>query len=121
MKKKYVIITGLIFLGIGLVWFLTKPDVQDDVDYSLEGECQITEMTYYYTETCSFCRRVRSEGTISKLNQLGVEINEINLGNEKPEHQISGVPAFIIEGNIYEGYRTFEELSGLLDCDYNDG
>ena len=118
MKKNNLIILGVIFGGIFLLllgyYFLTQQKIRGDI--VLEGECEISEMVFYYTDWCPWCRKVKDEGTISNLKKFGVNITEINVDRGKVEHEIRGIPAFIINDNVYEGYRSFEELKELLIC-----
>lgn len=120
MKKNYLIIFGLIVFAVALLlsgyYFLVQPKTEEKI--VLEGQCEINEMIFYYTDWCPWCKKVKDEGTIVKLKQLGVDITEINTDKGKVEHQIRGIPAFVIEANIYEGYKSFEELKELLNCEY---
>jgi protein-disulfide isomerase len=47
---------------------------------------------------------------------LGIKINKINAAIGPIFHQITGVPTFVIDGKVYTGYKTFEELKDLLGC-----
>lgn len=117
MKKVYLFILGLALLGIVLLavfYFSRKPETEE---FALEGQCEINEMIFYHTDWCPWCKKVKDEGTIAKLKQLGVDITEINTDRGKAEHQIRGIPAFVIGASIYEGYKTFEELKELLNCE----
>ncbi len=111
MKKVYLFVLSLAVLGTVLFSVFYFSDKRE-----MEGECEINKMIFYYTDWCPWCKKVKSEGTISNLKKLGVEITEINVDKKAPEHQIRGIPAFVIGENIYEGYKTFEELKKLLNC-----
>ena len=117
MKKTHLIILWLIILaGVFLLswrYFSIRPKVEEIV---IKGQCEIKEMIFYYTDWCPWCRKVKEEGTISELRQLGVDITEINIDQRRPRHQIRGVPAFVIRDNVYEGYKTLEQLKDLLNC-----
>ena len=88
----------------------------------LEGQCQIEEMTYYYLDTCGWCKKIKKEKTIEKLEALGVKIDQINVATNKAavKHQISGVPTFVINDQVHSGYRTFDDLWDLLKCEENN-
>jgi len=47
---------------------------------------------------------------------LGVKINKINAAVGPVRHKFQSVPTFVINGKVYEGYKTFEEIKELLDC-----
>ncbi|OIO45851.1 MAG: hypothetical protein AUJ31_03125 [Parcubacteria group bacterium CG1_02_39_15] len=116
MKTKltvFILIT-LIMVGTAVFfYFSSKPKTEE---FTLKGECQINKMIFYYTDWCPWCAKVKDEGTISNLKKLGVEITEINVDKRTPEHQIRDIPAFVIGDSVYEGYKTFEQLSEMLNC-----
>lgn len=78
--------------------------------------CEFKEMIFYYLDSCSFCQKVKNEGTISKIEELGIKVNQINAQVGPVEHPVTGVPAFIINGKVYSGYKTFEQVKELLGC-----
>ncbi|GEM_PF-3709103 len=82
--------------------------------------CEITEMTYYYSEYYgrSECQRVKEDGTILKLKDLGITVVEIEIKTEadRVKYNLQRVPTFEIEGERYPGYMTFEQLKSLLKC-----
>lgn len=83
---------------------------------SVEGKCEIKEMIFYYLDRCSLCQKVKEDGTISKLEALGVKVTQIDANVGPVQHEFRGVPTFIINEKVYSGYRTFEELRELLGC-----
>ena len=112
MEKRYVM-TFALSLGIVAIlvagYFVAK--------YESKSPCEITEMTYYYAEWCGACQRVASEGTISKIEELGVDVTKINVDVGPIEHDFRYIPTFVIDGKIYSGYMSFEQLKVLLKCE----
>ncbi|MDI6860120.1 MAG: thioredoxin family protein [Methanocellales archaeon] len=111
MEKKHImafaLAVGIVaILGAGYFVAKYKP-----------SPCEITEMTYYYAEWCGACQRVTSEGTISKIEELGVDVTKINVDVGPIEHDFRYIPTFVIDGKIYSGYMTFEQLKELLKCE----
>lgn len=118
MKKNYLLILGILILGgiILLVKYYFPTKSEGNEEGVLEGQCKIREMIFYYSEQCSWCNKVKQEKTIPELEQLGVDITEINVAVGPILHQFRGVPTFVIAGEIYSGYKTFEQLKGMLNC-----
>lgn len=79
-------------------------------------ECEFKEMIFYYLDGCSWCQKVKNEDTISKLEELGIKIKQVDANIGPIEHQIKGVPTFVVNDNVYSSYMTFEELKELLGC-----
>ncbi|MCK5255716.1 MAG: hypothetical protein KAQ81_06815, partial [Deltaproteobacteria bacterium] len=79
-------------------------------------ECAFNEMIFYFSPGCGFCEKVKDDGTIPKLEALGVKVTQIDVKVGPVEHEFPGVPAFIIDKNVYVGYRTLKELSAFLGC-----
>lgn len=122
MYKKYLplIIIGLVVViggGIILSQGGAKGGQENNAkDNNLEAQCEFNEMVFYYLDTCSWCQKVKGEGTISKLESFGVKVEQINANTELVRHEFRGVPTFVINENVYTGYKTFEELKELLRC-----
>lgn len=122
MSKKYLFFI-IIFLGIvtGIVLINKSPDENTELNNTelnnTELQCGVGEMIFYYLDTCSWCQKVKNDGTISKIEQLGVTVRQINAKNSAQVlHSFRGVPTFIINERVYSGYKTFEELKELLGC-----
>jgi len=115
MKKKYFIILIIIGLmvvaGFSINFFSKKNE-----NVLSNSQCQAKEMTFYYLDTCGWCQKVKSDGTIDKIEALGVKVNKINAAVGPIRHQFQGVPTFVINKKVYSGYKTFEELKELLGC-----
>jgi len=115
MSKKYfaiLIVIGLTIVGGFSMNYFSKKDQS----VLPNTQCQTKEMIFYYLDTCSWCQKVKNEGTISKIEQLGVRVKQINAAVGPVRHQFEGVPTFVINDKVYSGYKTFEELSELLGC-----
>jgi len=108
--------TFLAILIIGLiagVWIVIR---QPNSPSNSSSQCEIEEMTFYYLDTCGLCQKVKSDGTIDKIEALGVKVNKINAAVGPIRHKFEGVPTFAINDKVYSGYKTFEELKELLGC-----
>lgn len=82
----------------------------------IESQCETKELTFYYLDQCTWCQKVKNEGTLSKLEEMGVKITKINAKTGSVSHQFSWVPTFVINGKVYSGYRNIEDLKELLNC-----
>jgi len=81
-----------------------------------ELECEFNEIIFYYHEGCSFCQKVKDDGTIEGIEELGVKVNQVDVMIGPVQHQFSGVPTFVIDEKVYVGYKTFEQIKDLLGC-----
>jgi hypothetical protein len=115
MQKKYLIAIIVMLVVAGLAYFGLSAK-KDAPPNNTAGQCAIKEVTFYYLEGCEWCNKVKDEGTIEKIEALNIKVNKINAAIGPVRHQFSGVPTFIIDGKVYEGYRTFEEIKELLKC-----
>lgn len=119
MKTKNIvtIVIWLVVIFSGYYYFSKK----QPVTVPAAGQCKIKEITFYYLDGCGWCQKVKSEGTISKLEELGVKVTKINAAIGPIRHQFEGVPTFVIDDKVYSGYKTFDELKELLSCQINNG
>lgn len=115
MKK--IIITIIVLSSIGIIWYLRLPQQNQNIPIS---QCEIKEITFYYLDGCEWCNKVKSEGALEKIEELGIKINKINAAIGPVRHKFTGVPTFIIDNKVYEGYRTFEDLKALLKCPFKE-
>lgn len=113
MKKSYSTILIIVILVAG-VWLIAK--LFKSPEPASLSQCEVKEITFYYLDGCEWCNKVKSEGTIDKIEELGIKINKINAAVGPIRHQFTGVPTFVIENKVYEGYRTFDEIKELLKC-----
>jgi len=116
MPKKYLVFMIIIILLLigGGIFLAYSPD--EDSEDITGIQCEVDEMVFYYLKQCTWCQKVKNDGTISKIKELGVEVKEVDAEIGPIQHQFKSVPTFVIDGKIYSGYKTFEELKGLLRC-----
>lgn len=118
MKRNFIIsiiIAALAAVGAGYFLF-AEPGEQEKKGGNAFSICEIKEIIFYYLDGCEWCNKVKAEGTLEKIEELGVKINKINAAVGPVRHKFQGVPTFVINGKVYEGYRTFEEIKELLSC-----
>lgn len=113
-RKKYwpIIVVVIVVLIAGGFFLLRKPEEKN----ISQSQCQAKEMIFYYLDQCEWCQKVKNEGTISKIEQLGVKVKQINAAVGPIRHQLEGVPTFVINEKVYSDYKTFDELKELLGC-----
>jgi hypothetical protein len=81
-----------------------------------ELECEFNEIIFYYSDTCSSCQKVKDDGIIEKIEGLGVKVIQIDVIAESLQYEFSAIPAFVIDKKVYVGYKTFEQIKDLLNC-----
>ncbi|NVM19919.1 MAG: hypothetical protein HWN80_19620 [Candidatus Lokiarchaeota archaeon] len=111
---KPVLIGTLVIVILISGWWIWNKTQSSELN--IETQCEFNEMIFYYLDTCSWCQKVKNEGTIGKIEELGVKVNQVNAKFGPIEHEFQGVPTFVINEKVYSGYRTFEELKELLNC-----
>lgn len=79
------------------------------------GICQYDQLNYYYRNDCSHCLRVLNEGSLDKLEQLGVEVTKLEVV-EWGMYGIYATPTFEFGGQQVKGYKSYDELKQLLGC-----
>lgn len=83
----------------------------------VRAECEFKEMIFYYLDTCGHCQRVKSDGIVEKLEELGIKVTQVDARVGPIKHEFQGVPTFVIGEKVYVGYRTFDSLKELLLCE----
>jgi len=119
MKTLKPVLIGIlvIVILIGGWWLWNKTQSSEPAsELNIETQCEFKEMIFYYLDTCSWCQKVKNEGTIGKIEELGVKVNQVNAKLGPINYEFQGVPTFVINEKVYSGYRTFEELKELLSC-----
>ena len=106
----YIVIAVILIAG---GFFLLKKPEGKNIGQS---QCQVKEITFYYLDGCEWCQKVKKEGTLEKIEQLGIKVTKINAAIGPIRHEFQGVPTFVINEKVYSGYRTFEELKELFVC-----
>lgn len=97
-----------------------KPQIEEEtIEMPTEEklECKFSEIIFYcYEKGSSPCQKIKDDGTIERIEELGVKVNQVDIMIEPVQHQFSGVPAFVIDEKVYIGYKTFSQLKDLLGC-----
>jgi hypothetical protein len=112
MKKIFfpiLVLFLVVFIGI---FFLKNKTVSNQP----KTACSVYEMVYYYTDACAVCNKVKQEGTIEKIEALGVKVDKINANIGPVRHKFSSVPTFVIENQTMSGYKDLNQLKQLLGC-----
>jgi len=119
MFKKHFIVCFVVMAIViaGAVYFTSTE--QGSKEQASSSICEVKEIIFYYLDGCEWCNKVKAEGTLEKIEGLGVKINKINAAVGTVRYKFQGVPTFVIKGKVYEGYKTFEEIKGLLGCQAN--
>ena len=81
-----------------------------------ELKCEFNEVIFYYSDTSGLCQKVKDDGIIEKIEELGVKVNQVDVAIEPIQHQLSGIPTFVIGEKVYFGYKTFKQIKDLLGC-----
>ena len=113
MKKKYIIITIFLIAAAGSIYLAYSGARKTP---AAETQCSVKQITFYYLDGCEWCNRVKSEGTIQKIEALGIQVKKINAAIGPIRDKFEGVPTFVINGKVYTGYKTFNEIRELLSC-----
>jgi len=114
--KKFLIFLLILIIIIIIILFWPEPEKGEIIETIPESDCEITEMTYYFSDLCGVCQRVNQDNSIDILKNLGVRIEMIDVKKGVIRHQFEGIPTFIINDVVYSGYMTFEQLKELLGC-----
>lgn len=119
MKKKQLssILTLAVLLFFGAYFLSNKPGGENVKGQSVvKSECEFDQLVYYYLDQCQWCRKVKNEETLSKVEQLGVKVKKVNANVGPVRHQFEGVPTFVVNEEVTSGYQTFEQLKEKLGC-----
>jgi hypothetical protein len=135
MNKVLIIVLGIIILGLIVIFLLMPgeksddtvidtPVVEDPIIDKLEvkepivnSSCTISEMIFYHSEYCGYCKDVWRDGSIDYLKSLGVDVDVRDVNKDKIDHSFEGVPTFVIGGEVMSGYRNTNKLKELLGCE----
>ncbi len=80
------------------------------------SSCTYGQLNYYFRSDCSHCIQVSNDGSLEKLQaDFGVQVNKLEVV-QWGMYGIYATPTFEFGGQQVKGYRTFEELKGLLGC-----
>lgn len=95
-----------------LVWISLQPTGHV---IQTNSSCELQEMNYYFRKDCSHCIRVSRDGSLEKLEELGVKVNKFEVV-QWGMYGIRATPTFEFGGQRISGYRTFDQLKELLGC-----
>ncbi len=113
MKNTYligmVVIAAIIIGSFALSWGSINANITND------SSCNYGQLNYYYRSDCSHCIRVFSDGSLEKLEELGVKVNKFEVV-QWGMYDVYATPTFELGGQRTSGYRTFEQLKELLGC-----
>ncbi|MEE9323587.1 MAG: hypothetical protein V3U72_03505 [Candidatus Aenigmarchaeota archaeon] len=114
MKNTYligiVVIVAIIIGSFALSWGDSNVNIPNN------SSCDYGQLNYYFRSDCSHCIRVSKDGSLEKLIELGVEVNKFEVV-EWGMYGIQATPTFEIGNQRISGYRTFDQLKGLLGCE----
>jgi len=115
MDKKTIILTIVIVLVVagGLSLLLLLPESEENV---AQAQCTTTDMIFYYRDGCSWCSKVKSDGSIEQLQEMGINVQSIETTTGQVNHDLQGVPTFVVDNQLYPGYKTLAQLKTLLGC-----
>ena len=103
------------FVGQGITGLIARPE---KVTYDLK--CDYDELRYFYRDSCSHCRRIISDGTLEKMEKLGVNVKKFEV-EEWGMYGIYATPTFkfgkLMDEKAITGYFTFEQLEEKLGCE----
>ena len=109
-------LAAIVLIGAGFYVFRSQSDLSDKNISGAASQCQIKKIKFYYQKNCSWCQKVEKDGTVEKIKELGVQVEEIDAQVGPIRDQIEGTPSFVIDGKVYSGYRAFDEIKNLLKC-----
>jgi len=112
MKKIFFPILVLFLVVFVGIFFLKNKTVSSQP----KTACSVSEMIYYYTDTCIVCKKVKEEGTIEKIEAFGIKVDKINANIGPVRHKFSSVPTFVIGNQAVSGYKDLNQLKQLLGC-----
>jgi len=116
MKSVLIGILVIVILISGW-WFWNKTQSSESTsELNIETQCEFNEIIFYYREGCGWCQKVKDDGIIEGIEELGVKVNQVDTTIGPIQHQFSGVPTFVIDEKVYIGYKTFEQIKDLLGC-----
>lgn len=115
MKTAYLGLIAVVAVAAAVLgyWGLNIPEPAAPIGGS--GECTYSQMNYYYRDTCGHCIQVANDGSLEKLEGLGVQVEKREVVNWGM-WDIYQTPTFEFGGQRVAGYRSFEQLKELLGC-----
>ena len=92
----------------------TSPATTTTINYPTVN-CAIKSGKLYYSPSCPHCQQQLSEGGLNALARSGVSIQLLDVTKENYDF-IEAVPTFIVDNQTYVGYRTWNELLTMFQC-----
>jgi len=119
-KRNIIILAIAIVIIIGLaIYLLINIDNGTTTEESanqVASNCQYNEMIFYYSNGCGWCNKVKTDGSIQRLVDLGVQTEQVETSIGPINHEFRGVPTFVVNEEVFSGYRTYDQLKELLGC-----
>lgn len=113
MKGMHIILVVVILIVVSAIAWISLQSTNPPVNNN--SSCYYGELNYYFRSDCSHCIQVSNDGSLEKLQELGVQVNKFEVV-QWGMYGIYATPTFEFGGQQVKGYRTFEELKGLLGC-----
>jgi len=113
MKNVYLIGIAVI-AAIVIGTFLLSPG-SINTNNQNNSSCSYGQLNYYFRSDCSHCIRVSGDGSLEKLQELGVKVGKFEVV-QWGWYGIRSTPTFEFGGQRISGYRTFDQLKELLGC-----
>lgn len=80
-----------------------------------ESNCTYSQLNYYFRQSCHLCQQVARDRSLEMLEELGVKVNKYEVLNWGM-YGIYQTPTFEFGDQRIAGYKSFEELKDLLEC-----
>ncbi len=80
MKKKQLLLIFILvtLLFFGAYYFSNKPKGESvKGQTATKSQCEFSQVIYYYLDQCQWCQKIKNEGTLSKLEQLGLRLKKL--------------------------------------------
>ena len=71
-------LAAIVLIGAGFYVFRSQSDLSDKNISGAASQCQIKKIKFYYQKNCSWCQKVEKDGTVEKIKELGVQVEEID-------------------------------------------
>ncbi len=113
MNKTYLI--GVVIIAVVVIGSLALSLGSSNVNAPNNSSCDYGQLNYYFRSDCSHCIQVSNDGSLEKLEELGVKVNKFEVV-QWGMYGIYATPTFEFGGQRISGYRTFDQLKELLGC-----
>jgi hypothetical protein len=103
-----VVVIAVVIGSVALSW-------GNNANVPNDSSCTYGQLNYYFRSDCSHCIDVSNDGSLEKLEELGVKVSKFEV-IQWGMYDIRSTPTFEIAGQRTSGYRTFDQLKGMLGC-----